>query len=85
MAKASAKTEKEIKFPDEIISAHNAAMKSHVQRDNERKRGEHFQNEYDVNVKASYAASLPLAKTDEQKEHLLSVLTAGSGQYDRRN
>jgi hypothetical protein len=37
---------------------------------------------YPVDVMASYEASLPYAKTDEQKQHLLEVLTSGNHKRD---
>jgi hypothetical protein len=37
---------------------------------------------YPVDVMASYEASLPYAETDEQKAHLMSVLTSGNHKRD---
>lgn len=87
MAKDKHKSEgkaenKPVTIPAEIVTAHAASMKSYAERDRAKKSGRHFQPEYDLNVIESYKQSLPAARTEMQKEHLLSVLSAGAGKYD---
>jgi len=48
-----------------------------------KREGKHLSGDYNIDLKASYGKSLELCKTQEEADHLESVLSSGNFKTDR--
>jgi hypothetical protein len=69
-------------FDIETITARSNERIEKMIADKRRDPKNHFQGKYEHDVKKSYAASLKFCTTEEQRDHVESVLSV-PGRYDR--